>query len=1568
MRLLKYSCTVKPSLPITCLLVFLSMIVSTSTSIANENGLRTYFKRFIPADGLSQGTIQDVIQDSQGFVWIGTQDGLNRYDGNKFTVYRHEKNNPNSLTHSVIRGLFEDSSQHIWIATDHGLNRFDSQTKKITRYYFTSTEQANEVRNIAEDTKGNIWVATRGGIYTKTPNAKTFSYLPFNAKNASTKSDSVTTLFKDNQDNMWVGTVGGLRRYHQDKVEFFTRDNTNNGISHNHIKAITQDSNGTLWIGTTKGLNSYSNNTWQSYYTTKNNTRTNEQQKQLSHNSIYSLHFNQNTLWVGTAKGLDSLNINSSKGEIANIKHYAHQPYNLHSLSNDKILSLTSDKDNNIWIGTRIGLNKFNLQSLTFNHYAENPNSNTSLNFNEVSRFLKTPDNNVWIGTWGGGLNFYDSKTEQFKHYRRDPKDPNSLANNTIATLFKDDDQQIWVGTFGRGVSIFNPNTQNFTQLKPSNQNKLTRQRVTGIVKKSQHEYWLSTFGSGLALYNKQSNTIEYFKHKKDTLNSLSDNRIITITADSQKRLWIGTWNNGLSVYDPVKKQFKHFKHNPNDKNSISNNTINALHIDSQQQLWVATGYGLNLFHTTTEQFTHYDSSNGLNTDAITALTSDKQGNIWLTSNYGLIRFETNRQRFSHYGVEDGIQALEFKQNGAYTSDDGEIFVAGVNGFNRFYSNQIEKSPLPIAITLTELLNNNLEVPIHNKEEANNDETNNEDNEQRLTIETSINQLKHLKLDHTHSILTLKFAPQTTLNTEFIKYRYKLEGLHKDWIGIESHNRQISLNNMPAGNYQLQINATDHYGQWQAYMRTLNITKSPAPWASMPAKILYLLTALALLHRAFRRQKVKRMRLLQEQQQKINAERKLNDELQKIDKLKDEFLANTSHELRTPLNGIIGLTESLLDGVAGQLPQKATQNLTMVVNSGRRLNTLINDILDFSKLNNHKVKIQAKAVDIKAITEIVLNLSIPLTKDKDIILINDIPDSLPPVHADADRVQQILHNLTGNAIKFTDKGEIRITAELGKANKNAQQFIYIHVSDSGIGISNTQQKEIFDSFSQADEHTTRAKGGTGLGLSIAKQLVELHQGELKVQSQPQQGSTFTFSLPVSKQKIVSSNITNYQKLNPIIAPVSDKLNSQTPIQSVTHLHTREPSGHHPYRILLVDDEPVNLQVLEDLLATQNYQLQSASNGQQALDIIQSSPSFDLVLLDIMMPNMSGYEVCEQIRKTYDMEQLAIIFLTAKNQVSDLVKCFNAGGNDFISKPINKPELLSRIDTHLRLVDSHRNLESMVSKRTRQLIQAEKLASLGTLTDGIAHEINNPTNFIHVGMQNLDNDVRKLKQQIFALADDADQEVLDHLESYFNPLFIHLNTIKDGTDRIQTIVKSLQTFTKHGQQAVSEEIITDNLEATVELIKTKHAKQIEFVTNFVGKPKIMCEASAINQIFLHILTNACEAIIIKQQTPLDKTVSSERLSDKLGKIIIGCYQQRDFVHITITDNGCGMEQEVLKQITDPFYTTKPVGKGTGLGLAMVHGIIAKHQGLLHIESIINQGTTCTIKLPLNGIKK
>ncbi|NQZ12026.1 MAG: response regulator, partial [Algicola sp.] len=1006
----------------------------------------------------------------------------------------------------------------------------------------------------------------------------------------------------------------------------------------------------------------------------------------LSSNDVWSVFEDKaGIIWVGTRDG----GLNYMDPVSKRFYHYRYEKKQKNSLRNDWVTTITQDKTGLMWLGTLGGgVNKFDSSRKHFGevkHHNDNPDSLTD---GSVWAIYIDSKDRLWIGTTGG-LDRYEHSKDRFVHYRHNLDQPQSLSDNAVRTIFEDSEGTLWVGTLTSGLNRLNPDDNTFTHYRhdADNPHSLSDDAITAIHQDSHKNLWIGTH-NGLNRFNRQSR--DFVRYNSSTSNAQSDSggishgSITTLFTASDGTLWIGTTGGGLNQFNHQSQTFTRYQHDSKNSSSLSNNTIWAIAEDNQGNLWLGTDSGIEQFNRQQQAFVHYNKKLGIRSDRVLALTFDKRNRLWFTGG-GLHLFDLDTQSVTI--AIAGEEQCDANQGAYFQAKDGQLFF-GNESYCGFYPEQIVSElgqPPELVFTDFRLLNKSVAISHQ---------------QQTSPLTRVINQTQALTLTHKDNVLSFEFAGLHFAKPRSNQYQYKLEGFNHDWIETGVDNRRATYTNLPADDYVFSFKASNHNGVWSDKPRSINLTILPAPWRTWWAYSIYTLLCGALMAYIINAQRQK----LLSQRQRIQDEKALNLKLQQVDKLKDEFLANTSHELRTPLNGIIGLAESLIDGARGQLSSGAHSDLSMVVASGKRLNNLVNDILDFSKLKNHNLNLNAGPVDLRSLSEVVITLSKPLIKDKNLELINAVPADLPSALADENRLQQILHNLVGNAVKFTYAGSVTVTAVA------TDDQLTLSVTDTGIGIDQSQFATIFASFEQIEGDSQRSHSGTGLGLSISKQLVELHGGTITVESQLGHGSTFSVTLPIAEQKAL---------VNPDINPDTNISTTQT----VAHLHQLADDEPVTFqiceqgsqsRILLVDDEPVNRQVLHNHLSLQNYQLVEAACGEQALEAIKNDGPFDLILLDIMMPKLSGYEVCAKLRETFSANDLPVIFLTARNQVADMVQSFAVGANDYLSKPVSKHELLTRVKTHLKFLDIHRNLDTKVKERTFDLEQSN--CQISTLSE------------------------------------------------------------------------------------------------------------------------------------------------------------------------------------------------------------------------------------------------------------
>jgi len=1272
----------------------LGLVLGTSYHLYSREG-QIEFEHISVEQGLSQSTVLCVLQDKKGFLWFGTEDGLNKYDGYEFEIFRSVPGDTNSLSNNAVRAIIEDSSGMLWIGTyGGGVDKFDPAARKFTHYQNEpgnpNSLSHNFIQTIFEDRGGVLWIGTFGGGLDKLlPKTGIFTHYRVDPANPNSLSnDEVRDICQDQQGILWIGTSKGLNRLDPQTGIFkhYTVDPGNpNSLSNNFIFTIIRDQVGMLWIGTYGGgLNKFDPITgnFTRYQTDDQNPNS------LGNNEVRKIYQDlEGILWIGTAGGLNRFD--EKKKEFT---RYVAAPGGPGALSNNEIRAIYQDRSGVLWIGTTLGgLNKFSNEKKRFSHYRSIPNDPTSLSNNKVLAIFEDRSGTLWVGTFGG-LNRLDRESNTFVHYRSDPHDPNSLSSDCVISIYEDRGGVLWIGTIA-GLNIFDrqAGTSSRYVIDPGDLNTLS-DRIVCMVEDPWGYLWIGT-ADGLNKLDRKNKKKKFTRYKNNPQDpgSLSYSLIMDISLDSSGMLWVGTYK-GLNRFNREKETFTRFLADPKDSSSLSNDKINFVYEDRLKNLWIGTDGGLNKFHRETGAFSCYRMKDGLPNDVIYGILEDDRGNLWLSTNNGLSKFNLQEETFINYDSRDGLQSNEFTYGAYHRTRSGEMFFGGINGFNGFFPDQIEDNSYIPGIVITDLQIFNRSVGIGEEIDG-------------LTILAKhISETGEIRLSYRHTGLSFEYAALHYAAPDSNQYAYKMEGLEKEWNYV-GNRRFATYANLAPGRYVFRVKASNNDGAWNETGASIKITIPPPPWKTWWAYTIYVLILIGITAGYIRSQR-----------KKLAYERSVNERLRQVDRLKDEFLANTSHELRTPLHGIIGIAESLIKGATGSLPEKTLVNLQMVALSGKRLNNLVNDILDYSKLKEKDLELQRKAVDIRSLTEVVLLMAKPLVAAKSLELKKEISSDIPMVYADENRLQQIMHNLIGNAVKFTSTGLVTISASRWK--QASKDVVIVKVTDTGIGIPAEKLEVIFQSFEQVDASTAREYGGAGLGLSISKQLVELHDGAIGVESEVGKGSTFWFTLPVWQDEFQVSPQVATADTQPVGIFINDS--NMVTGDGVSKV-TVSPRGK--YRILAVDDEIINLQVLVNHLSLHGYSVTIALNGEEALMIIRNpGERVDIVLLDVMMPHMSGYEVCREIRKCYGPSELPVIMLTAKSQLDSLLEGLESGANDYITKPFSSEEVLERIGVHLQLLTANRELkdanqkledysktlEQKVAERTRDLKEKNQL--------------------------------------------------------------------------------------------------------------------------------------------------------------------------------------------------------------------------------------------------------------------
>ncbi|MGB0495410.1 MAG: two-component regulator propeller domain-containing protein, partial [Kangiellaceae bacterium] len=1252
------------------------------------------FQHISEQDGLPQSTVNVIFQDSNGFMWFGTYDGLSRYDGYQFVTFKNDPSDVSSISNNIVVSIIEDSNGFLWVGTEqNGLNRFDPKTGKFQRFIASNSDFDSlshpKVYKVFEDSAKRIWVATEHGLNLYLPNKNAFAHFYSNPLDSnSLPSGPIVDIADDGNGNLWIASVKTLAHFNINRQTF---KSFNAAHFPTQIQNLYLDTDNSLWIGTRL-------------------------------DGVYRLKLKNGVL----PKNYNPLQnyLKDADPEIS-IEHFYHNKSDSHSLSANDVRAVLRAKNGDLWVGTEEGgLNVRRKGDNRFQTFKRNSADPHSISINDVWSIYQDQTGLLWIGTAGGGINMTHSFENQFSRLTHAPYDPNGLSHEFVWGIDQDNQGILWIATLN-GLDRYDPlldQFQNISSFTTSN-GQAVGKRIQALTIDDQNDLWFGNQQGQLAVYsieNKMTQLINRKNYpdgivsynrirmvKKDRFGQiwvgtdegllqvdsesktivqdfqfaedgeLGDSTIRTLLQDKQGIIWFGTWDQGLQKYDPEFKSVTSYKNQPGDDTSLSNNTVRSIYEDSNGDLWVGTFNGLNKLSAENIAnnkgvFENYLEKDGLPNSAIYSIESDLNGKLWLSTNKGLSQFDPVTKTFINYDKTDGLPANEFNGNAVKKTKEGDIYFGSVGGVAIVSPKAIAIDAIDtnVAITSIKVAGKLLRPP-------------------GIAIED-----KYFEFSHQSNDITIEFASLDFYQVQDNHFRYQLAPYDKDWIEVKGLNQAV-FTNLDPNHYLFRIQVKNIDGQWNDSNLELEIVILPPIWRTWWAYLIYFGSISSLF-----------LFLIRKQKQSLQEQRNINRHLRKLDQLKDEFLANTSHELRTPLNGIIGIAESLAEGSAGLQNQQTIENLNLISDGGKRLAQLINDILDFKKLSHQSLILHRQAVDLHSVIEVVVSLLTPLAEKKKLKIVNSVPADLPLIYADEDRIQQIFHNLIGNGIKYTQKGEIEILARLNVNELN------IRVTDTGIGIARSKLESIFQPFEQLNIPASLAQRGTGLGLSVTRQLVEQHDGQIWAQSQLGKGSVFCITLPCWLDNVHVENQNkdmNPHGYNVHETDAFDKRNYFAPnSEFAAEPSTQGWNESMPKKgvVLIADDDPINLQVLSDLLKMNGYQTVSAVDGVQATRI-GLEQKFDLAILDIMMPGMSGYEVTRTLREKYTAIELPILLLSARNQPGDVTAGFSAGANDYVTKPIERKVLLGRINTMFLL---HQLVEAKREKQHSETLQVacEKL--------------------------------------------------------------------------------------------------------------------------------------------------------------------------------------------------------------------------------------------------------------------
>lgn len=1196
--------------------LLLGLLISL-TFFSARGQLAVSFSNLTVENGLSQNSVIAIAQDSTGFMWFGTRQGLNRYDGYRFKIYKNEAKNPRSISGGEITSLLTDSKGVFWAGTTTGLNRYQALTDSFLPVKGLMNDN---IEVLYQDRDRNIWVGTLGGLAVLSDREQNrFKSFRFSPK-PNDPLNSIYSICQDKQGNIWVGTGNGLIQvnYHQGNFSF-KKINFPSPLPSGYITALATDGHGNLWMGTTSGLCRFDvqHNSVRVYQHDNRNPNS------LIHNDIREVLLHKGRLWVGTQDGLSILNPDQET-----FTSYQHDPEMGSTISHNSIHNIFTDKNRNIWIGTYFGgVNMVSPVATRFKVY-RNSRFLPSISGNVLSSVLEDAQHNLWIATEGAGLNYYNRKTNTFKSYKSNSTDSSSISSNLIKIMKMEggNSDQIIIGTHRGGLNIFDPKTGKAQHIKNVRDSlgAIGSAEILALEVDRRGTIWIGSL-NGLSTLTKKDGRYPTHTTKSILDRYLRRKNILNIFEDSRGDLWICT-NVGLYQYNFKSGVLHVFHKNEGKSNQLQSDYINCITENSAGEMLIGTYFGgLSIYNPKTKTFKTFQEKNGLINNNVLGIVEDSSHNLWLSTANGLSELNPATGRFRSYTRSDGLAGNEFNARSYFIDSRGEIFMGGINGLTSFYPREIELNNYasPLIFTGLKLFNQYVGA---------------EDGQ----LAEEINAGQKLTFNHDQNNFTLEFALLNFVKPDKNKYTYILEGFDRGWNNMATPS--ASYTNLPAGNYRFVVKGTNNDGIPGAKVASIKIRVQPAFWASWWAYLFYVVLFSAMLFLLVRYLFV----------------RALLTRTEDVQRVKLRFFTHVSHEIRTPLTLILGPLENLLKSTK-ELPVINNQILPIKRNADR-LMQLVTELMDFRKTETGNLKLQPQQQDVVFFLREIFDAFAQLAESRNITYRFDYQGEPIAIWFDKLQMEKVCFNLLSNAFKFTrDNGTIRLVI------RETSSEVHIEVQDNGIGIPESSTSKLFSDFFQVNSPGF-VHIGSGIGLALSKSIVTAHQGKLLMESIPeseaQAGSTcFTVVLKKDGSWV--------EKLEPYV-PLTDAHESNTysvpmPVPEVT-VGELNPKQVFKETVLLVEDNPEIRQLLRNTVGA-NYQILEAENGQEGWEMASEQVP-DLVICDVMMPVMNGLDLCRMLKSDERTAHIPVILLTARVSQSQQVDGLETGADSYITKPFS----------------------------------------------------------------------------------------------------------------------------------------------------------------------------------------------------------------------------------------------------------------------------------------------------------
>jgi ligand-binding sensor domain-containing protein/signal transduction histidine kinase/DNA-binding response OmpR family regulator len=1186
------------------LTLFASLFISALYAQENYN---LHFRKIGVEDGLSEATVYCILQDSKGFMWFGTKDGLNRYDGADFRLFRKEGLDDGSPGNNFIHSMVEGPGGVLYVGTDAGLWAMDMAEESFRRIDAPTDggeKVTSAVNTLNIDRDGNLWIGTMSqGVFVYDPSTGRLRSLEI--EKYSLGSNATWSIITDRSGTTWVGTRLGLLRHdpETDRLEAVESIFSEQSSSRNEILCMLDDDRGNLWLGTwDDGIRLFDKQTgkYTSFYG-------------LGNDSHYITHvrtifrYTDDSLLVGSDDGLYLLDVATK--ELRRLD----APELEHSLSDQSIYSIAKDREGGVWIGTYFGgvnyLNVLRLNVETWFPYAEHG----QLSGKAVSQFLEDARGNIWIATEDGGLNYFDTKTKEFSQ-------PVETSYHNLHALMMDGDN-LWIGTFSRGIDVYNTRSRSITnhRFDMRDENTIDDDCVFSIYKTSGGDIYVGT-AMGLNRFDRSTGRFVRIPRARAFIYDMQE--------DGRGNLWIASYGKGVMRLDMDRNRWVHYDEVSAPDDPIVGSKLVDIHIDSRKRvIFSSEGRGIFIYDYKSDSFKNISEADGLPNDTVYGVLDDAQGNLWLSCNKGIVCFDTSEPRaYKLYDRGDGLQSNQFNYKSSFRASDGKFYFGGINGFSCFYPHDLSKNTngvVPsVEISRIGLLGD--AAPDTERE-----------------IQRKLNRGERIRLPYRRSSLAISYASLSYVSGTKNQYAYMLEGADQGW-NHAGNNMSVTYVNLSPGKYLFRVKASNNDGLWSETGDAAEIEILPPLWMSTPALVIYVILALALVWLAVSRYLRANARQHRRQLETFKSEQEALAFKSKID-----FFTTIAHEIRTPLSLIAAPLEEVISSGEGSVDTH--RNLHLIEKNCDRLTVLIDQLLDFRKMESTRYVVNPETIDLTALLGELHERFLKTARAGNIDLRLDMPAAgAVNVRTDYDALTKITGNLLTNALKFTgDTIVLSLTL-------NPDGSYTIACEDNGRGIADSHKGLVLEPFYQV--HRDDRKQGSGIGLSLVKHLAEVLRGTIEIKDSPQGGALIAFTF---------SDLPDERPLEHALPP-ADEDEDDDPDE------TKEGKS----AVLVVDDNADLVRFIRNCLL-HDYSVDTAAGAAEALEVLKSK-NIDLVISDIMMPDMDGFSFTKMLRADLNYSHIPVIQLSARTGNDAKVEGLLSGADVFLEKPFSTSHLKAQI--------------------------------------------------------------------------------------------------------------------------------------------------------------------------------------------------------------------------------------------------------------------------------------------------